>query len=584
MKIFKILPLLFIIICSAITSTAQKTILQRSIYFESAKYNLNNESNILLDAVIDSLKNFRTYKIYVKGNTDNIGDSIYNKNLSEQRISAVTKYFISKGVNPKLFVTAAFGEEKPISENNTDEGKKKNRRVDISVSYLRNIAIDSSQFLPSIWELYKLTEIKPYSFCINNNRDTVLRCAKGTIIYVKANSFKIAKSCKNECVILKVKEDFLKSEMILDNLSTKSNGKLIETQGMIYTEANDCRGNKLGLLKGKDLIIIQPTDTVISETKIFEGNRTAHDSIMNWTINNSSVLKSFTFKSINYCSEQILLCGGGGSGCDCPFFICRIKRLKVSLTGLFIRCTRYDNRMFRTNLRLCKLRKKNKGYNLEQRISNKENKKIRLNIKYNECYRSGIGQAFNSLPPQCKKLKFLFDSFGVNNYTELLYAINKQLLDSFGVKTLTELTDTMNKVNLQNVELSYLNKTLNFNDFQFYIYNITRLGWSNVDVFANIPKEDMITMQINLKVKKNTDCKIVFKNRRFVIPAETSNKNYQFDNVPKGEEVWIIALKYLDGVPYLSMEETTTSNKTYDVNFKLYTLEELKKKLDELDK
>jgi hypothetical protein len=78
------------------------------------------------------------------------------------------------------------------------------------------------------------------------------------------------------------------------------------------------------------------------------------------------------------------------------------------------------------------------------------------------------------------------------------------------------------------VELSYRNKTLSFDDFQYYIYNSTQLGWSNIDVFAEIPKENLVTMTINLKPQRNTDCKLVFKERRFVIPAESTKTKYTF--------------------------------------------------------
>jgi hypothetical protein len=53
--------------------------------------------------------------------------------------------------------------------------------------------------------------------------------------------------------------------------------------------------------------------------------------------------------------------------------------------------------------------------------------------------------------------------------------------------------------------------------------------------------------------------------------------------MPKGEQVWIISLKYLDGKPYLSMQDATVEQTSYNVDFKVYTLEELKEKLKILD-
>ena len=61
--------------------------------------------------------------------------------------------------------------------------------------------------------------------------------------------------------------------MILDVLSTTSNGALIESQGMIYTAAYDCKGNKLELLRGKEFVNFVPTDSVVPGAGLFEGTQ-----------------------------------------------------------------------------------------------------------------------------------------------------------------------------------------------------------------------------------------------------------------------------------------------------------------------
>jgi hypothetical protein len=528
---YKHITLTFLTVVFVLTAYGQKNLLQKSIYFETAKFDITTASKITLDNLSDSLKTFQTYRIFIKGNTDNIGDSVFNKKLSEQRVLSTRQYFISKAISPTVFSTSAFGEEKPIGDNSTEEGKQKNRRVDISISFTRPIPIDSSQFLPSIFELYKIIERKPQEFCINNARDTALRCEKGTVIYVKANSFKISSSCKSNCVTIKIKEDFLKSDMIIDNLSTTSNGKIIETQGMVYTEANDCKGNKINLVKGKDLIIFLPTDSVRQDAKIFQGIRTPHDSIMNWTVSNNSVLTNFTLAELNTCADW-LGCGGGGR---CRFFFCKIRHFFQNLFG---------------------------------------KKPSRVLTR---------PQPPKEMLPKCERLEELYKKYGVLNLKELVNAINKPLLDSFGVKSVVELQDTLQKINLKNVELSYLNKSLSYDDFKYYVYNTSKLGWSNVDCFADIKPEQMVTMKINLKVAKNIDCKLVFKNRRFVIPATKEENKYEFEKIPKGETIWIIAIKYDEGKPYLFMEETTVDSKTVDIDFKSLTLDELKEKLKVLD-
>jgi hypothetical protein len=188
------------------------------------------------------------------------------------------------------------------------------------------------------------------------------------------------------------------------------------------------------------------------------------------------------------------------------------------------------------------------------------------------------------LLPKCERLQDLYQKYGVTDLVALTEAINKPLMDSLGVKTIQELQDTMTKISVNNFELSYLNKNISYDDFKYYVYNTSRLGWSNIDVFANIPKDSIVTMKINLPFAKNIDCKLVFIDRQFVIPPDKTEGIYEFENLPKGERVWIVAIMYDNGKPYLSMQQTTIDNKTYNVNFKVYSLEELKHELEKLNR
>jgi hypothetical protein len=589
-KYHKYIVLAFLTFVFVFSTYSQKKILKKSIYFETAKFDLTAESKITIDNLTDSLKTFQTYKIYIKGNTDNIGDSIFNYKLSEQRVTSTQQYFILKGISPTVFSISAFGEEKPLADNLTEEGKQKNRRVDISISFTRPKPIDSSQFLPSIFELYKQTERKPQQFCINNSRDTFLRCEQGTIIKIKANSFKISRKCREDCIIFEVKEDYLQSDMILDNLATTSNGKMIETQGMLYLNAKDCKGNDLEIVRGRDLLIFQPTDTIIEDAKIFTGNRIGHDSDMNWTVNNTSVLSGFTMETVQNCDYWI--CGGlkDGGDCRCRFLFCRIKRFPISILGLFVPCNKYHNRMFRNDNRICRIKnrltiaqsKENERriVRLEEKLKLKEEKRQKLISKYTEnCDLLPSGLPIADLPDPCKRLYELFKQYEVNNYKDLFYQLNKEQMDRFGVDNMRDLQDSLRSATRRGIEENYKSKNISFADLKYYVYNTSRFGWSNVDVFADVKPEDMVTMTVNLNAYKNTDCKLVFRDRQFVIPAETEAGIFLFKNMPKGERVWIVTLMYLNGQPYLSIEETTIDDGIHSVKFEIFTLEELREKL-----
>ena len=78
----------------------------------------------------------RADKIIVTGYTDNTGAPDYNTKLSQQRAEAVRAHLISIGVDPNKIVATGAGDTKPIADNNTKEGRAKNRRVEIEVTGL----------------------------------------------------------------------------------------------------------------------------------------------------------------------------------------------------------------------------------------------------------------------------------------------------------------------------------------------------------------------------------------------------------------------------------------------------------------
>ncbi len=81
------------------------------------------------------MKKNRPYKAEIQGHTDNIGSKKYNKKLSLQRAKSVYDMLIKLGVEANRLTYVGFGEEKPIADNNTENGRAKNRRVEAHLFY-----------------------------------------------------------------------------------------------------------------------------------------------------------------------------------------------------------------------------------------------------------------------------------------------------------------------------------------------------------------------------------------------------------------------------------------------------------------
>src|SRR5262249_4212212 len=91
-------------------------------------------SNDQLGKLAAVLKAYPTVVIAVEGHTDNTGDPASNKKLSEDRAAAVKDTVVGMGVPAERVTSTACGAEKPIASNDTEGGKLKHRRVEISIT------------------------------------------------------------------------------------------------------------------------------------------------------------------------------------------------------------------------------------------------------------------------------------------------------------------------------------------------------------------------------------------------------------------------------------------------------------------
>jgi chemotaxis protein MotB len=108
------------------------------ILFASGEAKVKKEGLAVLKRVVDILKNMNDKNIRIEGHTDNVQITdrlakIYPTNweLSSARALNVTRYLQEQGIDPQILSATAFGEYQPLAENDTPEGRAKNRRIAI---------------------------------------------------------------------------------------------------------------------------------------------------------------------------------------------------------------------------------------------------------------------------------------------------------------------------------------------------------------------------------------------------------------------------------------------------------------------
>jgi OOP family OmpA-OmpF porin len=98
--------------------------------FDSAE--IKSEAFPMLGEAVLILKKNPEIKVEIDGHTDNRGSAAYNMNLSERRAKAVMKYFVDNGVEAERLTTKGFGLTQPAASNDTEQGRAKNRRVELT--------------------------------------------------------------------------------------------------------------------------------------------------------------------------------------------------------------------------------------------------------------------------------------------------------------------------------------------------------------------------------------------------------------------------------------------------------------------
>ncbi len=101
------------------------------INFDTGKSVIKKESRPIIDQIVEMMKANPVLKISVEGHTDNVGDPKSNKTLSMERARAVAAAIADRGVDKNRLSSSGHGQDMPIADNRTDEGRGKNRRVEL---------------------------------------------------------------------------------------------------------------------------------------------------------------------------------------------------------------------------------------------------------------------------------------------------------------------------------------------------------------------------------------------------------------------------------------------------------------------
>ncbi len=101
------------------------------IHFDTGKSTIKPESEPIIEQIVKLLKENSDLKLSVEGHTDNVGDAKSNLKLSDDRAKSVVAALTKSGVAASRLSAAGFGQDRPVADNRSEEGRAKNRRVEL---------------------------------------------------------------------------------------------------------------------------------------------------------------------------------------------------------------------------------------------------------------------------------------------------------------------------------------------------------------------------------------------------------------------------------------------------------------------
>jgi outer membrane protein OmpA-like peptidoglycan-associated protein len=105
----------------------------RNLFFDTDKYDLKPESAEELLQLVELMKMNPKMEVMITGHTDNQGAADYNVKLSENRAASVVAYLVKAGIASARLKWKGYGDSRPAAANDTEEGRAKNRRIELVI-------------------------------------------------------------------------------------------------------------------------------------------------------------------------------------------------------------------------------------------------------------------------------------------------------------------------------------------------------------------------------------------------------------------------------------------------------------------
>lgn len=241
--------ILAFLLLSLVSGLCAQNTSQVSVYFETGQSDLSPDARQTLETFIPLLLNAPDYQVTIAAFADDRGAGDYNLQLAGERAAVVQHYLSGKGLIADKSSVQNWGEQK--NEGRSDEERQRSRRVDLT---LHTFQFDD---FFALRERLAPKENQTFLLAPDAGEQTV-RTPNGTLVIVPAHAFvNDDGTVPDGPVTLHIQEAFQPSDFILHNLTTSSDGRILQTGGMVCITAQ-ANGRALRLAEEASLTVSIP--------------------------------------------------------------------------------------------------------------------------------------------------------------------------------------------------------------------------------------------------------------------------------------------------------------------------------------
>ncbi|MCI5081005.1 MAG: OmpA family protein [Saprospiraceae bacterium] len=579
--------------------TAQKKA-SYSVFFETAQHHLTDQAQVQLDQVADELLplHLSEYKVVVEAHTDDRGTNDYNQQLAQRRADAVRNYLTNIGIKVEFTTLLAFGEENPAFDNESETGRQQNRRVDVKITYR---IPDNLEELFAQW-----AEDQLQRFEFDPMKAMKLIGEQGTVIWLEANSLVDENGhLPKGKVSFHLREAYAMDDIIMANLTTTSKDQILETGGMVFTEAFDEAGNQLHIRQGNQMVVSMPTEEMEEGMELFMGQQSPDGRLEDWIPTQQPAMASLdAYLELPPKPKPPVLI-------QMPVYVKYVSDTQESEAKPLApkmpykpghpnlptpENTKYDA-SFLENVFMSKAKKAEKDkaayekamstYRSEMKVYEQRMVKYEAAMmKYDEAYaqyEEDLAEWQKKKPAPGKRMVYQ----DVEAQKE-----NQRLREEFDARKAAYVPRLNAWKEFRNEKMiafearfaSSGNVRMNQNFLNEYIFEVNDLGWINCDRFYEVPlamKESMWIADLDLS---DEQVFVVFKDIRSMMRAGKYQNYYKTNKIPTGMNVRVIGIKLEDGKPLLAVKDTQVGQENQLVlQYESCSLSQLRESLSQLN-